>query len=52
VKLKEIGIAWEGYKEQRAKICKTHFAQDWAIEGREQRQQESVEVRGIPKEYQ
>jgi hypothetical protein len=52
VKLKEIGIAWEEYKKWQTKIHKTHFAQDWAIEGREQWQQESVEARGIPKEYQ
>jgi hypothetical protein len=52
VKLEEIGIAWQGYKEQWAKICKTYFAQEWAIEAREQRQQKSVEVRGIPEEYQ
>jgi Reverse transcriptase (RNA-dependent DNA polymerase) len=43
---------WEEYKKQQTKICKMHFAQDWAIKGREQRQQESVEARGIPKEYQ
>jgi hypothetical protein len=29
-----------------------HFAQEWAIQGKEQRQQGSVEVQGIPKEYQ
>jgi hypothetical protein len=32
-------------------IGKTHFAQDWAIQGREQWQQESMEAKGIPKEY-
>jgi hypothetical protein len=54
VKLEEIGTAWEGYKEQRrqTKIRKTYFAQEWAIKGRDQRQQESVEVKGIPEEYQ
>jgi hypothetical protein len=46
-------MAWEGYKErQQTKICKTHFAQEWAIQGRDQRQQESVEEKGILKEYQ
>jgi hypothetical protein len=29
-----------------------HFAQEWAIQGRDQRQQESVEEKGIPMEYQ
>jgi hypothetical protein len=52
VKLKEIGVAWKNYKERRAEICKTHFAQDWAIQGREQWQQESVKAKGIPEEYQ
>jgi hypothetical protein len=54
VKLEEIGMAWEEYKrwQRQAKIRKTHFAQEWAIEGREQRQQESVETKGIPEEYQ
>jgi hypothetical protein len=53
VKLEEIGMAWEGYKErQQTKIRKTHFAQEWAIKGRDQRQQESVEEKGIPTEYQ
>jgi Reverse transcriptase (RNA-dependent DNA polymerase) len=52
VKLEEIGIAWGEYKKRQAMICKTHFTQEWAIKGREQRQQESVEMRGIPKEYQ
>jgi Reverse transcriptase (RNA-dependent DNA polymerase)/RNase H-like domain found in reverse transcriptase len=52
VRLEEIGMAWEGYKRQKIKIRKTHFAQDWAIQAREQRQQESVEEKGIPKEYQ
>jgi hypothetical protein len=52
VKLEEIGIAWTEYKKQQTNICKMHFAQDWAIEGREQRQQESVETKGIPTEYQ
>jgi hypothetical protein len=28
-----------------------HFAQDWAIQGKKQQQQESVEAKGIPKEY-
>jgi Retroviral aspartyl protease len=38
VKLEEIGVAWKGYKEQqqRVKIQKTHFAQEWAIQGRNQ----------------
>jgi RNase H-like domain found in reverse transcriptase/Reverse transcriptase (RNA-dependent DNA polymerase) len=49
--LKEIGVTWKRYKEKWAKICKMHFAQDWAIQGREQWQQESVKVKGIPKEY-
>jgi Reverse transcriptase (RNA-dependent DNA polymerase) len=52
VKLEEIGIVWEEYKKQQTKIRKMHFAQEWAIEGREQWQQESVEMKGIPKEYQ
>jgi hypothetical protein len=52
VKLEEIGVVWEEYKKQRTKICKMHFAQDWAIKGREQQQQESVEAKGIPAEYQ
>jgi hypothetical protein len=52
VKLKEIGVAWTRYREQQTEISKTHFAQDWAIQGREQWQQESVEARGIPDEYQ
>jgi Reverse transcriptase (RNA-dependent DNA polymerase) len=52
VKLKEIGMAWGEYKRRQTKICKTHFTQEWAIEGREQWQQESVEAKGIPKEYQ
>jgi hypothetical protein len=54
VKLEEIGMAWGEYKkrQQQTKICKTHFAQEWAIEGREQWQQESVETKGIPEEYQ
>jgi hypothetical protein len=52
VKLKEIGIAWQKYQEKQAKICKMHFAQEWAIQGREQRQQESMETKGIPEEYQ
>jgi hypothetical protein len=52
VKLEEIGITWEEYKKWQTKICKMHFAQDWAIEGREQQQQESMEAREIPKEYQ
>jgi hypothetical protein len=53
VMLEEIGMAWGGYKEwqQQTKIRKTHFAQEWAIEGRDQWQQESVEVKGIPEEY-
>jgi hypothetical protein len=53
VKLEEIGMAWGGYKErqQQIKICKMHFAQEWAIEGRDQWRQESVEVKGIPEEY-
>jgi Reverse transcriptase (RNA-dependent DNA polymerase) len=53
VKLEEIGMAWGEYKEQQqqTKIRKMHFAQEWAIEGRDQRQQESVEVKGIPEEY-
>jgi hypothetical protein len=38
VKFEEIGMAWGGYKEwqRQTKIHKTHFAQEWAIEGREQ----------------
>jgi hypothetical protein len=53
VKLEEIGMAWEGYKEQQqTKIRKTHFAQEWAIQSRNQQQQDSVEEKGIPKEYQ
>jgi hypothetical protein len=54
VKLEEIGMAWGEYKkwQQQTKIRKTHFAQEWAIEGREQRQQESVETKGILEEYQ
>jgi Reverse transcriptase (RNA-dependent DNA polymerase) len=33
VQLEEVGMAWEGYKEQQQqiKIRKTHFAQEWAI---------------------
>jgi hypothetical protein len=47
-------MAWEGYKEQQqqVKIRKTHFAQEWAIQGKNQRQQESMEEKGIPREYQ
>jgi hypothetical protein len=45
-------MAWEEYKRRQTKIRKTHFAQEWAIEGREQQQQESVEMKGIPEEYQ
>jgi hypothetical protein len=52
VKLKEIGIAWKSYKERRVEIGKMHFAQEWAIQGREQWQQESMEEKGIPEEYQ
>jgi hypothetical protein len=53
VGLEEIGMAWEKYrKQQRLKIRKTHFAQEWAIQGKNQRQQESVEEKGIPREYQ
>jgi Retroviral aspartyl protease len=54
VRLEEIGMVWEGYKEQQqqTKIRKTHFAQEWAIQGRDQRQRESVEEKGIPREYQ
>jgi Retroviral aspartyl protease len=52
VRLEEIGIAWEGYRQQQIKIRKTHFAQDWAIQAKDQRQQESVEEQGIPEEYQ
>jgi hypothetical protein len=52
VKLEEIGITWTEYKKRRINICKTHFAQDWAIDRREHRQWESVEMKGIPKEYQ
>jgi hypothetical protein len=52
VKLEETGIAWGEYKKQRTKIRKTHFAQEWAIKGKEQRQQDSVETKGIPEEYQ
>jgi hypothetical protein len=36
VKLEEIGMAWGVYKRQQVKIRKMHFAQEWAIEGREQ----------------
>jgi hypothetical protein len=28
-----------------------HFAQDWAIQGKDQQQQESVKAKGIPEEY-
>jgi RNase H-like domain found in reverse transcriptase/Reverse transcriptase (RNA-dependent DNA polymerase)/Retroviral aspartyl protease len=54
VKLEEIGMAWEGYKEwqQRIRIHKTHFTQEWAIKNKEQQWQESVEEKGIPQEYQ
>jgi hypothetical protein len=31
VKLEEIGIAWGNYRERQTRICKMHFAQDWAI---------------------
>jgi hypothetical protein len=39
VKLEEMGMVWERYKKrwQQTKICKTHFAQEWAIKGKEQR---------------
>jgi hypothetical protein len=36
VKLEEIGMAWGEYKRRQTKIRKTHFAQEWAIKGREQ----------------
>jgi Retroviral aspartyl protease len=36
VKLEEIGITWKNYREKRIEVCKTYFAQDWAIQGREQ----------------
>jgi RNase H-like domain found in reverse transcriptase/Reverse transcriptase (RNA-dependent DNA polymerase) len=52
VKLEEIGVAWMRYKEGQTVICKMHFAQDWAIQGKDQWQQESVEAKGIPREYQ
>jgi Retroviral aspartyl protease len=54
VKLEEIGMAWGEYKkrQRQTKIRKTHFAQEWAIESREQQQQESVKMKGIPEEYQ
>jgi Reverse transcriptase (RNA-dependent DNA polymerase) len=54
VKLEEIGMAWGEYKkwQRQIRICKTHFAQEWAIESREQQQQESMEMKGIPEEYQ
>jgi hypothetical protein len=52
VKLKEIGVAWMNYKGKRTEIGKTHFTQEWAIQGREWWQQESMETRGIPDEYQ
>jgi hypothetical protein len=54
VRLEEIGMAWEEYKEQQQqiKIHKTYFAQEWAIQGRDQRQQESIQEKGIPREYQ
>jgi hypothetical protein len=52
VKLEEIGVTWTNYREQRTEIGKMHFTQDWAIQGKEQQQQGSVEVRGIPDEYQ
>jgi hypothetical protein len=29
----EDSVAWRSYKEKQAEICKTHFAQDWAIQG-------------------
>jgi hypothetical protein len=45
-------MAWGEYKRRQTKICKTYFAQEWAIEGKEQRQQESVETKGILEEYQ
>jgi hypothetical protein len=45
-------MAWGEYKRRQIKIRKTHFAQEWAIEEREQWQQESVETKGIPEEYQ
>jgi hypothetical protein len=51
VKLEEIGVAWKHYREKWAEICKTHFAQDWAIQGKVQQQQESMEAKGIPEEY-
>jgi hypothetical protein len=36
VKLEEIGVAWKNYREKRIEVYKMHFAQDWAIQGREQ----------------
>jgi hypothetical protein len=35
VKLEEIGMAWEGYKQQQMQIRKTHFAQEWAIQAKD-----------------
>jgi hypothetical protein len=29
-----------------------HFAQEWAIQGKGEQQQESIEAKGIPEEYQ
>jgi hypothetical protein len=52
VALEEIGVTWKNYWERRTKIHKTNFAQEWAIQGWAQRQQESVEEKGIPEEYQ
>jgi hypothetical protein len=36
VKLEEIGVAWTNYKKGQAVIHKMHFAQDWAIQGKDQ----------------
>jgi Reverse transcriptase (RNA-dependent DNA polymerase) len=52
VKLEEIGITWAQYQEKQVTIRKMHFAQEWAIQGKDQQQQESVETKGIPREYQ
>jgi hypothetical protein len=52
VKLEEIGMAWGEYKRWQTKIRKMHFTQEWAIKGKEQQQQESVETKGILEEYQ
>jgi Retroviral aspartyl protease len=50
--LEEIGVTWTQYKSEQVVICKMHFAQEWAIQGKDQWQQGSVETQGIPEEYQ